>query len=196
MKTTFGQDKLEPGETIEREFGVGNTYVTYNLILWCAVGVLLFAVGIGVLIFIFSLFYFLYYIKRANQYAFTNKRILIMHGLLSTQLTSIDFGKITDIHIRQGFMEKMLFKTGSLHFETAGVASQLMLKHIEDPYRVKKDLDIIRGRNTQPGSSNQTNTPPQAPDTYQELQNLATLKDKGIITQEEFDAKKKQILGV
>lgn len=29
-----------------------------------------------------------------------------------------------------------------------------------------------------------------------ELQQLATLKDQGILTQEEFDAKKKQLLGI
>jgi membrane protease subunit (stomatin/prohibitin family) len=40
---------------------------------------------------------------------------------------------------------------------------------------------------------------PQAPpqdDTTAQLQQLAQLKDQGILTQEEFDAKKKQILGI
>lgn len=32
--------------------------------------------------------------------------------------------------------------------------------------------------------------------TVVELQQLAALKDQGILTQEEFDAKKKQILGI
>ena len=33
-------------------------------------------------------------------------------------------------------------------------------------------------------------------DTTSQLQQLAALKDQGILTQEEFDAKKKQILGI
>ncbi len=33
-------------------------------------------------------------------------------------------------------------------------------------------------------------------DTTAQLQQLAQLKDQGILTQEEFDAKKKQILGI
>ncbi|MCA9345628.1 SHOCT domain-containing protein [Candidatus Saccharibacteria bacterium] len=33
-------------------------------------------------------------------------------------------------------------------------------------------------------------------DQIQELQQLAALKDQGILTQEEFDAKKRQILGI
>lgn len=38
--------------------------------------------------------------------------------------------------------------------------------------------------------------PAPADDTVTELQQLAQLKDQGILTQEEFDAKKKQILGI
>jgi hypothetical protein len=39
---------------------------------------------------------------------------------------------------------------------------------------------------------------PQAPldDMTAQLQQLAALRDQGILTQEEFDAKKKQILGI
>jgi len=37
---------------------------------------------------------------------------------------------------------------------------------------------------------------PPVDDMTAQLQQLATLKDQGILTQEEFDAKKKQILGI
>ena len=37
---------------------------------------------------------------------------------------------------------------------------------------------------------------PQEDDLSVQLQQLAQLKDQGILTQEEFDAKKKQILGI
>ncbi len=37
---------------------------------------------------------------------------------------------------------------------------------------------------------------PAEPDYVAELSKLAHLKDQGIISQEEFDAKKKQILGI
>lgn len=37
---------------------------------------------------------------------------------------------------------------------------------------------------------------PPADDTTTQLQQLAQLKEQGILTQEEFDAKKKQILGI
>lgn len=37
---------------------------------------------------------------------------------------------------------------------------------------------------------------PAQDDMVAELQQLATLKDQGILTQEEFEAKKKQVLGI
>lgn len=37
---------------------------------------------------------------------------------------------------------------------------------------------------------------PAQDDVYVELEKLGQLKDQGILTQEEFDAKKKQILGL
>ncbi len=53
----------------------------------------------------------------------------------------------------------------------------------------------------QPGylEPNQQQAAPQAAsedDLTTQLQQLAQLKDQGILTQEEFDAKKKQILGI
>ncbi|HET9201434.1 MAG TPA: SHOCT domain-containing protein [Dehalococcoidia bacterium] len=38
--------------------------------------------------------------------------------------------------------------------------------------------------------------PPEQADYMAELQQLATLKQQGIITEEEFEAKKKQLLGI
>ena len=42
----------------------------------------------------------------------------------------------------------------------------------------------------------QAATAPAQDDTYAELEKLGQLKEQGILTQEEFDAKKKQILGL
>jgi len=38
--------------------------------------------------------------------------------------------------------------------------------------------------------------PPAQQDDMAEIQQLATMKDQGILTEEEFEAKKKQILGI
>ena len=42
----------------------------------------------------------------------------------------------------------------------------------------------------------QYDEPPQEPDYIQELKQLAALRDQGVITDEDFEAKKRQLLGV
>jgi hypothetical protein len=48
----------------------------------------------------------------------------------------------------------------------------------------------------QAAAAQQAPAAPAAPDYAAELQQLAALKGQGLITEEEFEAKKKQILGI
>lgn len=48
----------------------------------------------------------------------------------------------------------------------------------------------------EPEPQYQAPPPPAAPDYAAELQKLASLRDAGVITPEEFEAKKKQVLGI
>ena len=49
----------------------------------------------------------------------------------------------------------------------------------------------------QPGAQQPAMTPaPVAPDPTEQIRNLAELRDQGILTEDEFTAKKKQLLGI
>jgi len=167
------------------------------LIFWLIIGVILFFASsrIGLFIIAIVLFYFLFYIKKAYQYALTNKRLLAKRGWLSTSLISIEYEKITDILVKQGFLDKSFFDVGVLAINTAGTGGhELIMKNIGEPYRVKQELyekieqskEVYKGKK----QSGQTNG------GIDDLEKLAKLKEKGIITQEEFEAKKKQVLGL
>jgi len=52
------------------------------------------------------------------------------------------------------------------------------------------------GENETQEVPSQAAAPVEANDDVAQLEKLAELKDKGILTQEEFDAKKKEILGL
>jgi predicted Zn-dependent peptidase len=47
-----------------------------------------------------------------------------------------------------------------------------------------------------PADAGMQEAPPAADDTAAQLQQLAALRDQGILTEEEFTAKKQQILGI
>lgn len=142
------QKTLAIDEKVIYEFSVGDGYIKYCLIIWGVISLVgLLFMGIGILIFLFSLFYYLFYIKIANVYAFTNKRVLIHLGWLSTHTISVDYSKITDVHIHELFWERILAHTGNISIITAGTTSdQIRLRHINTPYEVKKKLDELKDK--------------------------------------------------
>lgn len=141
------QKTLGSDEKIEHEFSIGDKYIKFKLIFWGIICIpLLLALGLGVLVFLFILFYFAFYLKAANAFAFTNKRVLVHRGWLSTHTISVDYSKITDIHVMEPFFDRVLTHTGNLAIITAGsTTDQIVLQHISDPYEVKKKLDTLKG---------------------------------------------------
>ncbi|MFA5211557.1 MAG: PH domain-containing protein [Patescibacteria group bacterium] len=137
---------LSKGEEVKYSFSIGDRYIKFNLIAWGVVSVFLLpAMGFGVLTFLIALFYYKFYLRVANAYAFTNKRVLIHTGWLSTHSTSIDYSKITDVHVREPFFDKVVTKTGDIAINTAGSgAIEVILRHIEKPYEIKKQLDEMK----------------------------------------------------
>lgn len=138
---------LGPEEKVELEFSVGKRYRMFGLALWGVLSLFLLPLGgLGILTFMVALFYFGFYQRVANAYAFTNKRVLIHTGWLSTATTSVDYHKITDTHVREPFFERLITRTGGLAINTAGTSSkEIVLLHVESPYEIKKKLDALSG---------------------------------------------------
>jgi hypothetical protein len=70
---------------------------------------------------------------------------------------------------------------------------------IEEQEITQSDMAAIEAEAVEPSpgaAKEQTAAAPASSDYIAELEKLARLKDQGIITQEEFDAKKKQLLGL
>lgn len=137
------QKVLGPDEEIKHEFSVGEKYVKVALILWAVLSFfLLFLLGLGILVFGVVLFYYLFYIPRARLYAFTNKRIIAHKGWLNTVTVSVPYDKITDVRVKESFLERAFTSTGNLDVNTAGTGMhEVVLEHIESPHETKKKLD-------------------------------------------------------
>jgi uncharacterized membrane protein YdbT with pleckstrin-like domain len=137
---------LSKDEKVRYEFSVGDKYIKLGIVTTCLYGIpLLFLFGIGVIPLAIGLFFYGYYAKRANAYAFTDKRVLIHRGLLSTNTISVDYDKITDVTVSEPFLDKLFTKTGHLAINTAGTSqNEIVLRHIATPYEVKKKLDEMR----------------------------------------------------
>jgi len=138
---------LSPGEEIKYEFGLGKNYITLTTVFKIILGIIfLFILPIGLVIILLGLFSY-WYLQVANKFAFTNKRVLIHRGWLSTNLISIDYDKITDVVVYEPFLNKILYGIGDLSIRTAST-EHAILDRVDKPYEVKKILDSLKGNKT------------------------------------------------
>lgn len=141
---------LGPNESVKYEFTVGKRYRKVLLIIWIVIGGIFSLTGagafFGIPIILIAAFYYGFYLKTANAYAFTDHRVLVHLGWLSTRLISTEYQKITDVTVHEPFFSRVFFHVGSLAINTAGTSSEeIVLKNVEKPYEVKKKLDELRG---------------------------------------------------
>lgn len=136
---------LSPGEEIKYEFGMGKNYLIIRTIFITILGILLLPIG-GFFIILLGLFSY-WYLGIANKFAFTNKRVLIHHGWLSTNLISIDYDKITDVVVYEPFLKRVIYGIGDLSIRTAST-EHAILDRVDKPYEVKKTLDSLKGNKT------------------------------------------------
>ncbi len=157
---------LSPSEKVKYQFSIGDKYLKTKKIAMICFGSLIFFIIGSILIYLFknyemliiaiivifwvffvlfSFFYFGWYLKRANIYLITNKRIIIHKGWFCTRVVSVDFIQITDVKVIKPFIEKIIYKTGTLKINTAGMEIHpIILHHIENPFDIKRILNEIR----------------------------------------------------
>jgi uncharacterized membrane protein YdbT with pleckstrin-like domain len=138
---------LSDGEKIEYEFSYGERYLKVGLIAGVILGVLLLFAYVGFILLPIEIFLWAFYYRVSNAYALTNKRILIHKGWLSTRTTSIDYHKITDVAVSEPFLDRIIYHTGSILVDTAGMSGgDIVLSHIEKPYEVQKRLNLLKDK--------------------------------------------------
>jgi uncharacterized membrane protein YdbT with pleckstrin-like domain len=128
----------------------------------------------------------------ATNYVLTTERIVVRQGLIARTGTEIPLENITNVLFSQRVIERML-GYGDVLIESAGSQGQSRLSDIPDPeafqsevYRAR-ELRTLHFRNS--GNSNVG-----ARDVVQQLEALADLRERGHLSDEEFAAKKRQLL--
>jgi len=122
----------------------------------------------------------------------TNKRLIfIRKGLIGGSVEDIPYDKMSSIQYDTGLI------MGSIAVFTSG--NKIEIENIPKPF-VRPFAERLRARVTAakegaqitPAAATQT---PSA-DPVEQIQRLAALRDQGILSEEEFAAKKRQLLGL
>lgn len=78
--------------------------------------------------------------QKLEEYAFTDKRIIIKKGLIGANLQSINYSSITSVNIRIGLIER-LCKVGDIYIASENQGA--VLEDIQDPYFIYDRLQKI-----------------------------------------------------
>ena len=130
-------------------------------------------------------------VKGAKQLYVTNQRILLheIKGIVSNDETSIPLQSISSINI-----------SNKLVYSTIEIVSTGNIAIIDDvPAHIAIEIKSAIENLKKDFNKSTTSTTKQEKDMYDvadEIRELKDLLDDGILTQEEFDAKKKQLLGI
>jgi membrane protein YdbS with pleckstrin-like domain len=161
-------------------------------VLWLA-----FATGIVIL--------FLYPIRRivawaTSNFAVTSDRIIQREGFIAKHTMEIPLEAINDVRFRQGIFERIV-GAGDLVIQSASEFGRNVFANIPNPESVQRTIYEQGERNKERmfrGGAPSAAPPapiPAAPSTTGELERLAQLRDRGVLTEAEFQNQKKKILG-
>lgn len=124
----------------------------------------------------------------------TDRRALVFDwGLMSKKLTTYDYRNVTGIELSTGPM------TGTITIQAAGVTRGTGTHGPNEMTVTRNGFDRAREgvtaiRHLIAESHAPAAAAPAAPDVADQLRKLGELRDSGILTPEEFDAKKAELL--
>jgi uncharacterized membrane protein YdbT with pleckstrin-like domain len=162
--------------------------------------ILLICAVISVIVLISGFLDFLRW--NTEQYIITDRRVLQIRGVLSKSVIDSSLEKINDVELRQSLLGRM-FNFGTIEILTAsGDEGVNVMDRITAPLEFKRAMleakhNYDRGYGYLP-SQNTYQPAEYANSVYSEIQRtleeLAALRDRGILSTDEFEAKKREIL--
>jgi uncharacterized membrane protein YdbT with pleckstrin-like domain len=127
-----------------------------------------------------------------SHFVVTNERVIHRSGLISKTSMEIPLDRIQNVRFHQGVFERVI-GAGDILIESAGERGDNRFSDIRKPESVQKVIyeraEVFTMR--MQGGVRQEATPSMT----QELQRLADLRDRGAITEDEYQAQKAKLLG-
>jgi uncharacterized membrane protein YdbT with pleckstrin-like domain len=132
-----------------------------------------------------------------SDFVVTSSRVIHREGFIAKRSMEIPLDKINDVRFEQGIFERMV-GAGTLVIQSASESGRNEFRFIRGPEEVQKT--IYHESEADQTRTVQRATPPPsvaagAPSTTTELERLADLRARGVLTEEEFQAQKARILG-
>jgi uncharacterized membrane protein YdbT with pleckstrin-like domain len=126
---------------------------------------------------------------RTTHFVVTSDRLIFRSGVLSKQGREIPLERINDISFNQTFWERIL-GAGDLLIESAGERGQNNFSDIAKPEHVQ----LLMYRQIEANTRKTAGYSRDEPTIPEQIEQLAELRDGGLISPEEFEQKKAELL--
>jgi membrane protein YdbS with pleckstrin-like domain len=204
---SFAKDLMAGERIVQRAHVAWVIYLPALLVAALAVGATAFLLAQGAdardaariagpLLGLFALYLALNaWVRRGSaRFAVTNKRVFIRYGFVRQRSTEILLSQVEGIAVTQGFLARM-FDYGTVVIEGTGGDAEPYFK-IASPLdfrrAVQEQIELYTQRAPAAPAPAAADAPP---DRYAELLKLDGLKQKGILSEEEFEREKRRVLG-
>jgi uncharacterized membrane protein YdbT with pleckstrin-like domain len=136
-----------------------------------------------------------------SWFVVTSDRVIHREGWIAKRSMEIPLEAINDVRFHQGVLERMI-GAGDLIISSASEFGRQVFSDIRNPEDVQKTIyhqgelnkeRMFQGRSAQPRSMPASS--PASASTTGELERLADLRDRGVLTESEFQTQKRKILG-
>jgi hypothetical protein len=135
-------------------------------------------------------------IWRTTYFVVTNERVILRQGVLSKHGREILLERIMDLSFHQSLLERMV-GTGDLMIESGGESGQDVFEMIPHPELAERqiyaEIEATKRKNAPPEEPGPSPSAP-GPSIPSQIAELARLRDQGIVTEAEFQAKKTELL--
>jgi len=127
-----------------------------------------------------------------SHFVVTSDRIIHRRGFIAKYSMEVPLEAINDVRFEQGVIDRII-GAGTLVVQSASEAGRQVFDHIRKPEEVQKtiyhqgELNQQRMMHASDGRSSHSST--------SELERLADLRARGVLTEEEFQAQKRRLLG-
>lgn len=129
-----------------------------------------------------------------SNFAVTSDRLIHREGFIAKRSMEIPLEAINDVRFDQGIIDRII-GAGTLVIQSASEQGRQVFDDIRDPEMVQRTIYHEGERNKERMYQGRSTATPAAPSVTTELERLAELRAKGVLTEEEFRAQKARILG-
>ncbi len=127
-----------------------------------------------------------------TAFVVTNRRLIYRSGVVSKSGIEIPLDRVNNVIFRQTLFERVL-GAGDLMIESAGESGQQHFENVRKPNAVQNE--IYRQMEELERDRLHPSAPPAEESIPDQIAKLARLRDEGVLTQDEFEDKKRDLLG-